>query len=424
MKILWIVNTPIDIIGEKLYGIKENGVWMDALISECRKNKTFDLIVATTAKVKKTISFERDGITFYVLPDNVPILYNERKPTNLAVWLDFIKNQGPDVIQIWGAESSPGLCAIKTGKQLGIPSVIYMQGYLGSIARYYLAGISEKEIWNNLTFRDILKRDSILQQQKKYLFQSKREAEEISLAGRIICENVWCEQSVKSISPDVRIYNCPLSINKVFGEVKWDIEHCEKHSIICNASGYPLKGLHMMLRAVALLKHKYPDIKLYVPGEKMIGSKSFVWQLRRRGYKKYIENLVKKLGISENIVWLGLLTQDKLAIQYAKANVFVLCSAIENHSSSLKEAMMVGTPCVASAVGGVPEYVRHGENGFLYRFEEYDIAAAYIEKIFESDKLASNLSNAARNDMVNLHSNNDIFERTTQIYRDILKEES
>ena len=102
----------------------------------------------------------------------------------------------------------------------------------------------------------------------------------------------------------------------------------------------------------------------------------------------------------------------------------MLCSAIENHSSSLKEAMMVGTPCVASAVGGVPEYVRHGENGFLYRFEEYDIAAAYIEKIFESDKLASNLSNAARNDMVNLHSNNDIFERTTQIYRDILKEES
>ena len=60
---------------------------------------------------------------------------------------------------------------------------------------------------------------------------------------------------------------------------------------------------------------------------------------------------------------------------YPKTRVFVLSSSIENHASSLKEAMMVGTPSIATFVGGVPEYVRHGENGFLYRFEEYEIMA-------------------------------------------------
>ena len=53
------------------------------------------------------------------------------------------------------------------------------------------------------------------------------------------------------------------------------------------------------------------------------------------------------------------------------ANVFVMPSSIENHSSTLIEAMIVGVPCVASDVGGISELITHGKTGFLYRFEEY-----------------------------------------------------
>lgn len=421
MKILWIVNTPIDILGERLYGKKANGLWMDALLSDYRKHGGFDLVVATSAKVQKTLRYQSGGAIFYAVPDDVPICYNENKPANLAAWKDLIGTEKPDIIQVWGTEFSHGFCALKAADAFKIPSVIYMQGYLGSISRHYTAGMTASELKSNVTFRDLIKHDYILSQQKKYYSASSREMEEFSLAGRIICENDWCENSVRAVSPGIKVYRCPLSINKAFAQYKWDVKNCEKHSIICNASGYPLKGLHMLLRAVALIKRDFPDVKLYVPGKEMIGNRSFIWRLRKRGYDKYIGKLIKALDLSDNVVWLGPLTQDELAKQYAKTHVFVLCSAIENHSSSLKEAMMVGVPCVASAVGGVPEYVRHGENGFLYRFEEYDIAAAYVKRLFENDDLAQIISKKSHLGMIELHENNAVFERMLNIYKQMLK---
>ncbi len=422
MKILWIVNTPIDILGEKLYGSRANGLWMDALLSDYRKHGGFDLVVATSAKIQKTLRYENAGVTFYAVPDNVPICYSENKPSNLAAWKDLISAERPDLIQVWGTEFAHGFCALKAADTLKIPSVIYMQGYLGSIAQNYLAGMTAREIKRSITPRDILKHDNVLDQQKKYIKASEREVKEFALAGRIICENDWCEESIRKISPGIRVYRCPLSINETFAQKKWDIKNCERHSIICNASGYPLKGLHMLLRAVALLKERYPDIRLYVPGAKVVCGGSFTDVIRKRGYSKYIENLIKSLGIEKNVVWLGSLSQEKLAEQYTKAHVFVLCSSIENHSSSLKEAMIVGVPDVASAVGGVPEYVRHGENGFLYKFEEYGAAAKWVEKIFEDDDLAQKLSKAAREEMIKLHENSNVFEQMLQIYESILEE--
>jgi glycosyltransferase involved in cell wall biosynthesis len=129
---------------------------------------------------------------------------------------------------------------------------------------------------------------------------------------------------------------------------------------------------------------------------------------------------MKELDLYDNIIWLGALSQDKLAEQYAKARVFVLCSAIENHSSSLKEAMMVGTPCVASSVGGVPEYVTHGENGLLYRFEEYDILAMHIKRLFEDDTLSGRLSANAKESMRKLHGEQDIYGTINNIMSSII----
>ena len=417
MKILWIVNSPLEPLGERLYGKRNNGVWMDALMASFIDHHEHQLVIATTAAISETIRLTENGMAFYALPDQPPICYNENKPENIQAWQTLLNEEKPDLIQVWGTEFTHGLCALRLAKD--VPSVIYMQGYLGSIARHYLAGMTHSELKKSVTFRDRIKRDSIVQQQKKYIASTAKEKEMFELSGNVICENDWCENSIRAVVPDVCIYRCPLSINQVFAQKSWTIEKAEKHSIICNASGYPLKGLHMLLRAVALLKKQYPDIKLYVPGAKVPSDGSIKWLLRKRGYTKYVEKLIRELGVEEHIVWLGALPQDELAERYSKTHVFVMCSAIENHSSSLKEAMMVGTPSVASSVGGVPEYVRNGENAFLYRFEEYDIMASYIQKLFENDELALKISEKARATSNTLHSEKDIYETTIKIYHSV-----
>ena len=419
-KILWIVNMLLKPTNTEIVNQASNGLWIEALLESFKNNQDYQIVVATTAKVKKTMRTEEDGIVYYVLPDAFPTLYNENKESNINVWRKLFMYENPDLIQVWGTEFTHGLCALRCAE--GIPSVIYMQGYIGAISKHYLAGMTNKELKKNITLRDIIKHDSILMQQEKYRLQAEKEKEMFRLAGRIISENIWCDMNIKTVCKDVKVYHCPLSINSVFSKHNWDISKAEKHSIMCNASGYPLKGLHMILRAVNILKNEYPDIKLYIPGPKMTSDGSFIWTLRKRGYTKYIEKLIKELGINNNIVWLGSINQAELAGYYERARVFVLCSSIENHSSSLKEAMMVGTPCVASAVGGIPEYVKNGENGFLYRFEEYEIMAGYVKRLFEDNGLAVKFSNEAKRRLNELHNSLSISNLISEIYTCILEE--
>lgn len=420
IKVLWIVNLPLGAIQEKLTGKRSDGLWMGALLRDFENREDVSLVVATTYRINKTIKVEENGVVYYALSNEYPLLYNENDKNNVREWKQLLEEAKPDIIQVWGTEFSHGLCALRIAEKMGIPSVIYMQGLLASIAKHYLAGIAPREIRKNITFRDFIKRGDILRQQKRYYERSKKESEMFSLSRNIISENDWCDRFVLSIEPKVKSYHCPLSINRVFKEKQWDIKEAQPHSIICTASGYPLKGLHMTLKAVAKLKEKYNDVTLYVPGDKQVSDGSIRGLIRKNGYVKYIEKLIKKLGIEENVVWLGVCDQSTLADYYKKTRVFVLSSAIENHSSSLKEAMLVGTPCVSSIVGGIPEYLTHNQNGFLYRFSEYELMASYIDQLFCDDELAKKFSSLGREKMQSLHMDDDTASKIIQIYEQIL----
>ena len=64
----------------------------------------------------------------------------------------------------------------------------------------------------------------------------------------------------------------------------------------------------------------------------------------------------------------------------------------------------------------------HGKNGYLYRFEDYELASKYIEDIFENDDLANSLSQNARKEMLALHEGNDLYQRIVNIYHQIIEE--
>ena len=418
MKILWIVNMPTGKLSEVLTGKRNNGVWIDAMLSEFQGKSGYEIYVATTYPVKNRVTVTENGVTYYALTGGYTSCYNENSKKNLAEWKALIEEVKPNVIQVFGTEFTHGLCALKVKGD--IPAVIYMQGVMRAIAKYYLAGIDYKTAKRTLTLRDLIKRDGIIAQMKKFYKASFKEAEMLKLAQGIISENEWCAANVKAVDNGIRVFNCPLSINKVFAAYSWQKDKIERYSIICTASGYTIKGLHVVIKALSLLKAKYTSVKLYVPGRPMVANKDFKSQLKKDGYTKYIEKLIAKEGVSDNIVWLGTLSQENLAKEYAKRHVFVMPSSIENHSSSLKEAMMVGMPCISSYVGGVPEYVDSGENGLLYRFEEYEVLARLIEKVFEDNALAEKLSEAARKTVLQLHNGENLFSKVSRIYEEIV----
>lgn len=421
MRILWLTNIPIGKTGELFFGKKSNGLWMDAALAGFEQNEEHRLFVATTAAVKETRSATHNGVTYYLLPDRPSYQYKSGKPSNLAAMTRLLEETAPDIIQLWGAEqqAAADLTHVNGGR---IPTVVYIQGVIASLERYFTAGIPTRDILRNYTPSDLLLGSGIYQQMRRYRRQAVTERQVVSAAGNLIGENLWSCAYYRAISPDVRFHACPLPLNRCFADGHWDLQQVHPHSIMCNSSNYSIKGLHMLLRALALVKRSYPDVLLYLPGNHPAGRSGLRNRLLQSGYARYIRRLIRRLDLTEQVKFLPLLSAEQMARQMEQAHVFVVSSAIENHSSSLKEAMLLGVPSIGTYVGGVSEYLRHGENGFLYRFEEPEVLADLIDRIFRSPELAQRLSRNGRADMQALHVDKDLHRRTLEIYQTILEE--
>ena len=421
MKILWTTNSLVGDAGELLLNKKiKSGGWMTPFLEGLKEQSNIELVIVTSSDTKKVLFAKKDNVSYYILPGGHPIAkYEAGKKRNIEIWKDCLAREKPDVIHIWGIESSIGRAAL-TACDCKIPAIIYMQGVADALDRYCEAGISRYDQKRMATLRDYLRFDTIWLQHKKYQKMIENERWLIRNAKNVIVENRWCYMHCKNSYNDVNAYYLPLSINKVFFEVKR--ENFDKYTITCPLSYAPLKGLHVLYKALAIVKEKYPQVKLKMPGNKKI-VKGLKDRLLQDGYSKYLDELARIGNIQDNIEYMGILSAEEMAQNMSKAHVFVMCSSIENHSSTLKEAMAVGLPCITSDVGGVMEYVDHKQSGLIYRFEEYELLAQYIIDCFENDDLCNKLALNARQQQLRMSQAQNTILPIIDIYRDLLGRE-
>ena len=109
-----------------------------------------------------------------------------------------------------------------------------------------------------------------------------------------------------------------------------------------------------------------------------------------------LEQLTQDLGLKDRVVFAGTRTRDEVLRTLAGARAAVLSSAWENLPHAAVEALSVGAPVVSTAVGGVPEVVRDGENGLLVPPRDSAALAAAIARFFGDSELRARLSEAAR----------------------------
>lgn len=422
MKILWVTNIPFDKLLSLLGKKDENtsGSWLNAALNNFKNDNQFELTIVTTGNIKQITTSTDKNINYCILPRNTSSYYNHKNKKNRKNWMMIKEMFEPDIIQIWGTEFTHGYLALQVFKN--IPSVIYMQGLLKSIARYYLSGMSPKELRESITIRDILKLDWIRLSQKNFERRSITEAKMINISNNVIVENTWCASHCRTINPNIKIHFSNLNIRKEFFNCDWTVEKMQPKTIMCNAAGYPIKGLHILLKAFNIVLKRFPKAILMIPGETSPFEKNLIGKLKINGYTKFIKKLIIKFNIKNNVCFLGRLSSSLMAEQMSVANVFVLPSSIENHSSTLLEAMVVGTPCISANVGGIPEYLIHNRNGLLYRFEEYELLAVYICQLFENKEKAVFLSENAKKDIRNTRNSNDLKKQLINIYNKILEE--
>jgi glycosyltransferase involved in cell wall biosynthesis len=94
---------------------------------------------------------------------------------------------------------------------------------------------------------------------------------------------------------------------------------------------------------------------------------------------------------------------------FRAADASVLPSAWENFPHTVVEALAVGCPVIATAVGGVPEVVRDGENGLLVGANDAAGLAAAIRRFFADAELRERLRAAAPGSVAG-YSEQAVFE--------------
>ncbi len=389
MRVLWITNTIFP-APSKALGLPEpvTGGWMYGLAGRLASAKGICMAVATTYRGNEFKTFNIDGAFYYLLPLPATSGYPKRLET---WWRKVCADFKPDLIHIHGTEYAHGLTCMRACPAMNF--VVSIQGLTSVYAEHFYAGISRWQIARNITLRDILRRDTIFQGKQRFIRQGVLEKEYLRRARAIIGRTQWDYAHTRAINPSVNYYFCnEILRNGFYTSAKWNSAIKTDHTIFLTQANYPIKGLHQVLKAVALLKKDFPHIKIKVAGRNIINTATFIDTLKTSGYGAYILKLTKQLHLRDHIQFVGPLAEEEMIKEYLNAHVFVCPSSIENSPNSVGEAQLLGVPVIASHVGGVPDMIVHGETGLLYGFEEVEILSEQIRHVFTDQTLAEHLS--------------------------------
>lgn len=396
MRILWVCNFMLPAIAKALgMGHTNKEGWVAGLASVIQERKKENGIqLAMAFPVQKEMDgcqgeVEVQGEKLYYYGFYEDTVHPEQYDAGLEKRLsEIFTAYDPEVIHCFGTEFPHTLAATKAcpDKQ---KLLIGIQGLCSVYSEAFMANLPLKVI-NSVTFRDWLKRDSLIKQREKFEVRGMYEIEAICHAGNITGRTHWDRHYSKKWSPKAEYYHMNETLRPVFYTDQWDREKCVPHQIFLSQGDYPIKGLHYMLLALGKILKKYPDTKIRVAGNSIVKDETWKDKIKISAYGKYLQELLQEHGLKDKVMFLGSLTAEQMKAEYLAAELFVCCSSIENSPNSLGEAMILGVPCVAAEVGGINSLFRNEVDGILYqgfcarRPYDYQMESMFLEKISQN----------------------------------------
>lgn len=410
MRVLWTVNTLMPEIAKQM-GIKASHSisWVEAMSKLLKTRQDVQLAISCPSNVKHLQNNTIDNITYYVFP-------NDGKD----YWADIINSFHPDIIHAYGTEQNHNLSLVKYHKD--VPVIVSLQGILSEYQHHYYAGIDYSVMLRYSSLKSLFFKDGFFSGRRDFIRRSKIEQAILKEVKYVEGRSTWDRVSALNINPNLKYYYCPRLIRAPFYTANWDVNRIEAHSVFVHQGNYPIKGLHFVFEAISKLKKRYPDIKLYIAGNAYFKPQNLKQRLLQNGYIKYLNHLIKTLDIEQYIHFTGYLSASELACKLETTNVVVIPSSIENAPNSLVEAQLVGTPCVASFVGGNMDMVEHNHNGYLYCYNEPNMLADYISRLFDSKEIATSFSVKAKDYVREKHNPATLMETLLGIYSKVLKD--
>ncbi|MFV0244052.1 MAG: glycosyltransferase family 4 protein [Qingshengfaniella sp.] len=163
-----------------------------------------------------------------------------------------------------------------------------------------------------------------------------------------------------------------------------------------------MKGVPVLLRAVAQVRTRYPDLHLTLIGD---GPE-----------RPQIEALTRHLGLAECVEFAGYRDQDEVAAALAETDIFALPSFAEGLPVVLMEAMAAGVPVVATRIAGISELVEDGVSGRIAHASDVRGFATALEGLLADPAAAQRMGHAGRATVARAFSSDGEAIRLAALY--------
>ena len=169
-----------------------------------------------------------------------------------------------------------------------------------------------------------------------------------------------------------------------------------------------LKGHSFLLRAFEEVAYKQPHARLLLVGDG--------W--RRKEY----EERVRRMGLSDRVIFAGLIPPDEVPAAIHAMDVLVHTSLREGLARVLPQALISGVPVISYDVDGAREVVINGKTGFLLKPMDVDGLSATILKLLNDAHLRERLGRAGRERFTPVFDHKRMVEKITAVYEQCLGE--
>ena len=172
------------------------------------------------------------------------------------------------------------------------------------------------------------------------------------------------------------------------------------------------KGCDVSIKALRLVKERIPNAMLVLAGTKNIVD----WGMTQQKDIAYMVHLVERFNLRDNVLIDSYLLEDMPMI-YAASQVCIYPStASEPFGLTMLEAMASAKPMVVTKMGGMPEIIGDGINGFVIPVKGYEELASRVIQLFSDDELRERLGNVGRNMVEKSYTRKSVAQATLGLY--------
>lgn len=184
--------------------------------------------------------------------------------------------------------------------------------------------------------------------------------------NKVIANSHYTEGLINDISKEIKTEVLPLGVNHKFFKPYPEIKPVNnKLKIATLARVFEFKGYDTIAKAIS---HLPIDIR-----------KSVEWNIGGTGpYLPELKKLIEKLGIEENVNYIGYIKDELLSDFYNKNDIFILCtkesddsSAVEGFGLVFLEAQSCGIPVIGTKTGGIPDAIEKNNGGWLIEQNDF-----------------------------------------------------